>query len=79
MHQEYIEIRGARENNLKNVSLRIPQDHDLQNDVSHLSTITFHRSMLAQGKASLFTFHLSPSPLRALLSGVRCNRIPRAG
>jgi hypothetical protein len=42
MHQEYIEIRGARENNLKNVSLRIPQDHDLQNDVSHLSTITFH-------------------------------------
>ena len=25
MHQEYIEIRGARENNLKNVSLRIPK------------------------------------------------------
>ena len=23
--QEYIEIRGARENNLKNVSLRIPK------------------------------------------------------
>ena len=25
MPQEYIEIRGARENNLKNVSLRIPK------------------------------------------------------
>src|SRR6476659_2868390 len=25
MAQEYIEIRGARENNLKNVSLRIPK------------------------------------------------------
>src|SRR3954454_15212182 len=25
MSQEYIEIRGARENNLKNVSLRIPK------------------------------------------------------
>ena len=25
MHQEYIEIRGARENNLKDVSLRIPK------------------------------------------------------
>ena len=25
MTQEYIEIRGARENNLKNVSLRIPK------------------------------------------------------
>ena len=25
MYQEYIEIRGARENNLKNVSLRIPK------------------------------------------------------
>ena len=25
MNQEYIEIRGARENNLKNVSLRIPK------------------------------------------------------
>jgi len=23
--QEYIEIRGARENNLKNVSLRVPK------------------------------------------------------
>ena len=25
MTQEYIEIRGARENNLKNISLRIPK------------------------------------------------------
>ena len=25
MSQEYIEIRGARENNLKNISLRIPK------------------------------------------------------
>ena len=25
MPQEYIELRGARENNLKNVSLRIPK------------------------------------------------------
>lgn len=25
MAQEFIEIRGARENNLKNVSLRIPK------------------------------------------------------
>ena len=25
MPQEYIEIRGARENNLKNASLRIPE------------------------------------------------------
>jgi excinuclease UvrABC ATPase subunit len=25
MPQDYIEIRGARENNLKNVSLRIPK------------------------------------------------------
>jgi len=25
MAQEYIEIRGARENNLKNISLRLPK------------------------------------------------------
>ncbi len=25
MSQEYIELRGARENNLKNISLRIPK------------------------------------------------------
>lgn len=42
MHQEYIEIRGARENNLKNVSLRIPKRQ-----------ITIFTGVSGSGKSSL--------------------------
>ena len=42
MDQEYIEIRGARENNLKNISLRIPK-----------RTITIFTGVSGSGKSSL--------------------------
>jgi excinuclease UvrABC ATPase subunit len=42
MSQEYIEIRGARENNLKNVSLRIPK-----------RTITIFTGVSGSGKSSI--------------------------
>ena len=42
MSQEYIEIRGARENNLKNVSLRIPK-----------RKITIFTGVSGSGKSSL--------------------------
>jgi excinuclease UvrABC ATPase subunit len=42
MAQEYIEIKGARENNLKNVSLRIPK-----------KKITVFTGVSGSGKSSL--------------------------
>ena len=42
MTQEYIEIKGARENNLKNVSLTIPK-----------RKITFFTGVSGSGKSSL--------------------------
>lgn len=41
--QEYIEIRGARENNLKNLSLRIPK-----------CQITIFTGVSGSGKSSIF-------------------------
>jgi excinuclease UvrABC ATPase subunit len=51
MSQEYIEIHGARENNLKDVSLRIPR-----------RKITIFTGVSGSGKSSIVFEPLPPKP-----------------
>src|SRR5436189_5638618 len=55
MSQEYIEIRGARENNLKNVSLRIPK-----------RKITIFTGVSGSGKSSIVFDTIPSEALRKL-------------
>src|ERR1700733_13100504 len=55
MPQEYIEIRGARENNLKNVSLRIPK-----------RKITIFTGVSGSGKSSIVFDTIANEPQRQL-------------
>jgi excinuclease UvrABC ATPase subunit len=55
VHQEYIEIRGARENNLKNVSLRIPR-----------RKITIFTGVSGSGKSSIVFDTIASEALRLL-------------
>jgi excinuclease UvrABC ATPase subunit len=55
MNQEYIEIRGARENNLKNVSLRIPK-----------RKITIFTGVSGSGKSSIVFDTIASEALRLL-------------
>jgi excinuclease UvrABC ATPase subunit len=71
MEQEFIEVRGARENNLKNVSLRIPK-----------RKITVFTGVSGSGKSSLVFDTLGAEAQRQLnetfTSFVR-NRLPKYG
>ena len=53
--QEYIEIRGARENNLKNVSLRVPK-----------RKITIFTGVSGSGKSSIVFYTISTEAQRQL-------------
>ena len=55
MYQEYIEIRGARENNLKNISLRIPK-----------RKITIFTGVSGSGKSSIVFDTISTEAQRQL-------------
>src|SRR6478672_11211901 len=69
MPQEYIEIRGARENNLKNVSLRIPK-----------RKITIFTGVSGSGKSSIVFDTIAPEAQRQLYENLSMfvrNFLPR--
>ena len=71
MSQEYIEIRGARENNLKNVSLRIPK-----------RKITIFTGVSGSGKSSIVFDTIATEAQRQLYENFSLfvrNFLPRYG
>ena len=67
MPQEYIEIRGARENNLKNVNLRIPK-----------RKITIFTGVSGSGKSSIVFDTIATESQRLLNENLGANILKTA-